>query len=893
MGPSSSRHSRSLSTDSGHSAVSSLLESINDFAEKHPSYPHTNADDDDDDDDDVIYYSSNNRTADSSTEFLNGRLPQKSKANRRLWKILFWTFGMISILVFGSVLVLFSSLGTKAKTSVAHSSLNSTEDVSNLAGTSVQTDKRLFDMNSWRQGDLNPTYKPIHWVSPAPGDEQTKFIEESAEGFVLVNWPDRDNKTFLMEESQRVFRYKDQSYFVHQITISPDHKYLLLATNYEKNYRHSSYSSYFIADLETKKPVPLIPDQPRVKCALAIWSPKSDKVSFVLDNNLYIRNVKATKDEDAVRKVTTDGGSEIFYGRPDWVYEEEVFQGDTAMWWSPKGDYLAFLRTNDSAVEEFPIPYFLHKGPAKDPYPQLKKIKYPKPGTPNPIVDLLLLDTNSQEVYHVPVENKNDTEKLITEVIWTGDEHLIMRMTNRESDVLKVGVIDAKTREGQISRTVDVSGKDGGWFEISQNTQFVPADSKNGRSEDGYIDMIVVDGYNHLGYFSPVWAKEPKAILTSGQWEVEDAAVIFNQQTNRVYFTSTAKSSIERHMYSVKLDGTGLQAITDTNEDGWYSASYSFNNRYALLSYQGPKAPWQKVLDLEAEDIWSSAVALTSNENLNKVLKEFDLPQTSYSQIKTDVDANGKDVIVNVVEHRPPLFDENKKYPVLFYVYGGPVSQMVTKRFSFSFSQVIASSLNAVVVTVDGRGTGFMGRDFRAVVRQKLGHYETKDQISAAKQWAKKSYVDETRMAIWGWSYGGFMTLKTLETDAGQTFSYGMAVAPVTDWRFYDSIYTERYMKTPEQNNAGYIESAISNVTAIGQNERFLLMHGSGDDNVHFQNSLVLLDKFDIDKVENYDMHVFPDSDHSISFHNANRVVYDKLLHWLSDAFSGKFKNFY
>jgi dipeptidyl aminopeptidase len=172
-----------------------------------------------------------------------------------------------------------------------------------------------------------------------------------------------------------------------------------------------------------------------------------------------------------------------------------------------------------------------------------------------------------------------------------------------------------------------------------------------------------------------------------------------------------------------------------------------------------------------------------------------------------------------------------------------------------------------------------------------LGHYEALDQITAAKHWASKPFVDEDKIAIWGWSYGGYMTLKTLETDAGQTFSYGMAVAPVTDWRFYDSVYTERYMHTPQHNPDGYSSSAINNVTAVAQNERFLLMHGTGDDNVHIQHSLVLLDKFDRANVENYDVHIFPDSDHSISYNNAYFIVYDKLTHWIGDAFSGKFKS--
>jgi len=243
---------------------------------------------------------------------------------------------------------------------------------------------------------------------------------------------------------------------------------------------------------------------------------------------------------------------------------------------------------------------------------------------------------------------------------------------------------------------------------------------------------------------------------------------------------------------------------------------------------------------------------------------------------------------LNVVERRPPHFNEKKKYPVLFYLYGGPGSQTVSKTFGVDFQAYVAANLGYIVVTVDGRGTGFIGRKARTIIRGNIGYYEAHDQIEAAKIWAAKKYVDATRLAIWGWSYGGFMALKTLEQDAGETFSYGMAVAPVTDWRFYDSIYTERYMHTPQHNPGGYDNTSISDVDALAKNVRFLIMHGVADDNVHMQNTLTLLDKLDVAGVENYDLHMFPDSDHGIYFHNANRIVYDKLNNWIINAFNGE-----
>lgn len=901
---SSNIHPR-LSTESDGSFISSILEEINDHAEKiGPSRGKRGTDrfDDLDFEGNVGLDQDELDDDNESATFMAGGVPTKkhsklTSANKlasRRRKLLMLITGL-SLFLFLGFFMLYAANHPSASTSSASSSSPTQETLSNegpgLSQPKIDSSKKLFLMNNWRSGDLRPELESLEWVAPAPGESDVHLLEEGNDGFALVNWPDRTSRSLIFTSKQRVFTYQDKVYIVSRLLLSPNRKYAVIVTNQIKNYRHSSFGNYFLYNLETKHTEPLYPDHVEDKIAVAKWAPTSNKVAFVQDNNLFIRDVNADDAPATVSQVTKDGGTELFYGRPDWVYEEEVFGTDFALWWSPTADYLAYLRTNDSAVEEFPIPYFVQSTqPADHPYPELRKIKYPKPGTPNPIVDLLLLDLSSLESVHVPVEphETEDTEKLITEVVWTGNEKLILRITDRDSSVLRVGVIDAKKQTGSVSRLVEV-GKDGGWFEISQNTHFVPADPENGRSDDGYIDMNVIDGYNHLVYYSPVESKEPKVVLTSGSWEVDDAEVSFNPKTNRVYFTATKKSSIERHVYSVKLDGTDLKALTDESTDGWYSASYSPNSRYALLAYMGPDVPWQVVLDLESEDVWKSAVHLADNNELVKTLKEYELPERIFSQVKVAEDKDGNDILANAVEYRPPGFNESLEYPVLFYVYGGPVSQLVQKVFSYSFQHVVASTHNAIVVTVDGRGTGFRGRDFRSIVREHLGRYESQDQITAAKHWAAKSYVDADRISIWGWSYGGFMTLKTLETDAGNTFRYGMAVAPVTDWRYYDSIYTERYMRLPGPNRAGYDESAITNVQNIANNTRFLVMHGSGDDNVHFQHTLTLLDKFDLSKVENYDVHIFPDSDHSIYYHGANTIVYDKLLHWIGDAFAGKF----
>jgi len=669
---------------------------------------------------------------------------------------------------------------------------------------------------------------------------------------------------------------------------SPDQKKVLVRSEYVSNWRHSGTGRYWVFDVETQKAEPLDPGNLFGRVQIASWSPKSDAVVFTRDNDMFIRHLDQA---EVVQRITTDGGSELFYGVPDWVFEEEVLAGDSATWWSGDGKFVAFFRTDESKVPSFPVQYFFSRpsgtkpGEGEENYPEVREIKYPKAGAPMSVVSLMLYDVQKAEVFTVPIEGDfADDDRLITEVLWAGSTgKVIVRSTNRESDVLKTILIDAVKREGKTVRERDVQKLDGGWFEVSETTTFVPADPANGRPEDGYVDTVIHDNFDHLAYFTPLDNPEPK-MLTEGEWEVVKAPSAVDLKNNLIYFVSTKDGSTQRHVYTVDLHTgpSSIKPVTDTNEIGYYEPSFSAGGRFMLLSYQGPHIPWQKVQSTPANSVDQTDILIETNQDLNELAKKTELPIEVYQTITVD------GFPLNLVERRPPHFDERKKYPVLFFLYNGPGFQQVDRKFNVDFQSFVASSLGYIVVTLDGRGTGYMGRKHRCIVRGNIGYWEAHDQIAAAKMWAQKKYVDEEKLAIWGWSYGGFMTLKTLEQDAGQTFKYGMAVAPVTDWRYYDSIYTERYMHTPQHNPLGYENATISNMTALSQNTRFLVMHGFSDDNVHFQNTLSLLDKLDLANVRNYDVHVFPDSDHSIFFHNGNRVVYGKLRDWLVNAFNGE-----
>ncbi|KAK4635433.1 putative dipeptidyl-aminopeptidase B [Fulvia fulva] len=761
--------------------------------------------------------------------------------------------------------------------------------------TSTTGNGKKITLEQVLHGEWSPTRHSLNWVA-GPDGEDGLLLERGSIGRDYLVVEDvryrgqdlsvqRQHSTTLMKTG--FFVVNGMSVSVDEAWPSPDHKHVLVQSSYQSNWRHSNTGLYWIFDVATQTGQPLDPVKPDERVQLATWSPDSKTVVFTRNNNMFIRHL----DRTAADPITSDGGKDLFYGIPDWVYEEEVLAEGAATWWSGDGKFVAFFRTDESSVPTFPVQYFFRsptgkkKKAGEENYPDVRHIKYPKAGAPMSVVSLMFYDVGRAEVFTVPVSNDfADNDRLITEVVWAGETgKVLIRSTNRESDVLKMILVDAVERTGKTVRERDVQKLDGGWAEISHTTTFVPADSSNGRLHDGYIDTIVHENFDHLAYFTPLDNPEPK-MLTSGDWEVVQGPSAVDTIQNVVYFIGTKHGSTQRHLYTCTLkDGpNSVKHVTNVDEIGYYSASFSTLTQFMLLSYQGPGIPWQKVQATPTNKGGLQEFTIEDNKALGELAKRTELPVEIYSTINVD----GFDL--NIVERRPPHFNEKKKYPVLFQLYNGPGFQNVDRKFSVDFQSYVASNLGYIVVTLDGLGTGYKGRKQRTIVRDNIGYWEAYSQIEAAKIWKAKKYVDEERMAIWGWSYGGFMALKTIETDAGNTFKYGMAVAPVTDWRYYDSIYTERYMHTPQNNPEGYENATITNITGLAANVRFLVMHGVSDDNVHFQNTLSLLDRLDMANVRNYDVHVFPDSDHSIYFHNANSIVYGKLRDWLVNAFNGE-----
>jgi dipeptidyl aminopeptidase B len=716
-------------------------------------------------------------------DFLHTSAIQKPGSKRLRWTI--WILGLLCLGGWILAFVLFLSDRRHPDASTATIPMIYDPD-STTVPTQIAQNGKPLSLDDIMERRWSPRTHSVSWIA-GPNGEDGLLLEEgaSSEGYLRVE--DVRGRKEGLEHSQTRVLMKSSSVSANgrfispsKLWPSPDFQHVLIMADHQSNWRYSYTGTYWLFDVISQSAQPLDPADPDGRIQLASWSPKSDAVVFTRGNNMFLRILTS----DEVIPITTDGGTDLFYGVPDWVYEEEVFYANSATWWSNDGRYIAFMETDESIVPEYPVQYFFSRpsgntpSPGLENYPEIREIKYPKAGAPNPVVNLKFYDIDTQEVFSIPEsQGFADHDRIVIQVIWASNGKVLVRETNRESDILKVVLLDMQTKTSRVARSDDIASLDGGWVETTHTIHYVPADPSAGRDYDGYIDTVIHNGYNHIGYFSPVDNDKP-IYLTMGDWEVDDAPSAIDLKKGLVYFVATVEDPTQRHIYSVKLDGSDMRPVTNASQIGYYRVSFSAGSGYALLGYVGPSIPWQKIISTPSNDLTYEEV-LEENKDLANMASEYALPINVYQAIEVD------GFKLQVVERRPPHFNPNKKYPVLFYLYGGPGSQTVDCQFTIDFQSYLASALGYIVVSVDGRGTGFSGRKARCIVRGNLGYYEAHDQIAVAKIWGSKDYVDESRIAIWGWSFGGFMTLKTLEQDAGKTFQYGMAVAPVTDWRFY------------------------------------------------------------------------------------------------------------
>lgn len=637
---------------------------------------------------------------------------------------------------------------------------------------------------------------------------------------------------------------RSQPIVIQDYQFSADETKLLIKTDVERIWRRSTKENYYVYDLETEKVQKLTSSEKKQQYAQL--SPAGDKAAFVIDNNLYWVNLETGQET----QVTTDGEKgKIINGATDWVYEEE-FGFAKAWYWSPDGSKIAFYRFDETRVKEFFMTDWGHL------YPDLTKFKYPKAGEQNSIVKVGVYDLESGNTTWMDIGSEND--QYIPRVNWTqSSETLALRRMNRLQNRQDLIFADANTGEMEIIKTE----KSDTWIDINDDLTFL----ENGKQ---FIYTSEESGYNHI-YLYNMQGQLVRQI-TQGDWEVTNF-LGYNEDNQRIYFISTEESPLERHLYSISIKGNNKRKLS--GEYDWNTVNMSRDYKYYIETSSGPATPPKYTLhkgDGTQVRVLQDNSALASDwEEYNMPGKEFltiDLPQAE----------------LNAYMLKPHDFDPSKKYPVLVYVYGGPGSQTVDKEFGTGQRPMWHRYLTTkgyIILSIDNRGTGGRGRDFEKQVYKKLGQYEVKDQINAVRYVMDHyDYVDSSRVGIWGWSYGGYMSTLLME-EGNDVYKTGIAVAPVTHWRFYDTIYTERFMQTPQMNPEGYREgSPIYNVGKI--KGEYLLVHGTGDDNVHFQNSVELVNQL-IEEGVQFETMYYPDRNHSIYGGNTRRHLYRMMTNFI------------
>jgi dipeptidyl-peptidase 4 len=612
------------------------------------------------------------------------------------------------------------------------------------------------------------------------------------------------------------------------VAFSDDKSRLLIFTAVEPIYRNSSKAQVYIHTIATKKTELL----DAAKVLHATFSPDGSKVAFVKDNNLYIRDIAS----GTVTAVTTDGKwNNIINGNCDWVYEEE-FSFARAFQWSPKGNFIAYYRFDESRVKEYQ--FAVYDGL----YPSQYSYKYPKAGEANSLVEIHIYDINRKT--DTKADIGSETDIYIPRIKWTQDDNtLCITWLNRLQNNMKLLLANAASG----STRVLYEETNQYFIEINDDLRFL-ADGKS------FILTSEKNGFTHI-YLYGMDGKE-KAQVSKGNYEVADIAGI-DEKKKMVYYTMGWPTPMDRHLFVT--DFAGKKTTRLTAENGWHNVviKNDFTEFYDYFStINTPQTV--RIFDIRGKLLKNVA----ENAALKKVLSQYDIARVEMIKVPTS-----KNDSLNGWILRPTNFDPAKKYPVLFCNYGGPGSQQVTNRYGAvsPWHQMMAQK-GYIIACFDNTGTGFRGEAFKKKTYLRLGQLEIEDQVDAAKYLGTLSYIDKNRIGHYGWSYGGFMSSLAITKGAG-VFSAAVAGAPVTSWRYYDNIYTERYMRTPQENAKGYDETAPMNFTDKIKG-KFLIIHGTADDNVHYQNSTMMVNEM-ISKNIRFESAYYPNQRHGVRGGNA------------------------
>ncbi len=696
---------------------------------------------------------------------------------------------------------------------------------------SLFAQKQIQIEDIW-DGSFRPTYlNEIHHLNNAKEytyldyNRQNKVISIVAESY------HSEKKRIILTNKEANLNYFST------YTFSDDESKLLLGTNIQSRYRYSSSGIYLVYDLVSKSTIKVF-ESP---ISNPTFSPSGSKIAFVFENNIYIKDL-ITED---THQVTHDGkNNEIINGISDWVYEEE-FELVQAFKWSPDEEHIAFLKFNESLVPEYRMPIY-----NEDNYPTFQTFKYPKAGEDNSIVTAHVYDLANHNIEAVTFPK---VPYYIPRLLWKNKKEVVFQTLNRHQN--KLNIYSFNTSRDNIDTIYNEENDN--YIEINNHLDF----TLNGT----FYLTSEKDGYNHIYLFDK---QGNETQITKGNWEVTQLYA-FNEKHRTFYFQSNQNNEIERQIFSIDSD-LKLSPLTQT--PGNHSASFSKNQSLFIDTFSSLESPYQfNIVDTQNSKIVRN---LLNNQNLVQQLNEYQLPSKEFQKVSI----NGYEL--NSYFIKPVNFDPNKKYPVLLYQYSGPGSQMVKNNWNSynDYWHYLLAQKGYIIACIDGRGTGSKGTDFKKLTQLQLGKLEAEDQIAFAKYLGQQKYIDNARIGIWGWSFGGFTALNAILKD-NTVFKAAISVAPVTHWGYYDTIYTERFLKTPQENPNGYNENSPITL-AQNLNCALLLVHGGADDNVHLQNTLQLSAAF-VKYNKPFDQEIYTNKNHGIYGGKTRLHLYNKMTSFI------------
>lgn len=621
-------------------------------------------------------------------------------------------------------------------------------------------------------------------------------------------------------------------------------KKILIATNSNPIFRHSFTANYFVYDIPSKT----VSSFTANAIQEPTFSADGTKIAYAFENNLYIHDLSS----GVKIQLTQDGQkNKIINGITDWVYEEE-FAFVKAYDWNVTGTKIAYIKFDETEVPEFSMDMY-NEGL----YPTQTVFKYPKAGEKNAIVSLHIFDLKSGTTKKINLGNYKDF--YIPRIKWTNDPAtLSVQVMNRHQNNLDLHFVDANAGTTKIV----LNEKDAAYVDVTDNLTFL--------KDNSFIWTSEKDGFNHIYHYDK--SGKLKKQITSGKWEVTNYYG-FDEKSGMIYYQSVENGSINRDVYAIKVDGKSKVRLS--SKTGTNSATFSPNFQFFINTYSSAtSAPTYTLNDSKTGAVVKTIV---SNEAVEQKLAKYDVTPKEFFVLTTE-----KGHQLNAWVIKPKNFDPNKKYPVFMFQYSGPGSQQVANTWNGTndYWFMMLAQQGYIVACVDGRGTGFKGAAFKKCTQKELGKYEVEDQIDAAKVIGKYNYVDASRIGIFGWSYGGFMSSNCLFQGA-DVFKMAIAVAPVTSWRYYDSIYTERYMQTPQENASGYDNnSPINHVSKLKGD--FLLIHGTADDNVHVQNTMKMVEAL-VQANKQFDWAIYPDKNHGIYGGKTRLQLYTKMTNFIKE----------